>query len=67
MTLSAMSLSTLIAALPILVLFGLLARLKVKPHRCATAGTLTGVVVATAFFTMPSVMVGLKSLKPCLL
>src|SRR5205823_10668019 len=31
-------LSTLVAALPILVLFGLLAGLRVKPHWCAIAG-----------------------------
>ncbi len=31
-------LSTLVAALPIVVLFGLLAGLKVKPHWCAIAG-----------------------------
>lgn len=30
-------LSTLVAALPIIVLFGLLAGLKVKPHWCAIA------------------------------
>ena len=46
-------LSTLIAALPILVLFGLLAGLKVKPHLCAIAGALTAVAVAVLFFKMP--------------
>ena len=34
-------LSTLVAALPIIVLFGLLAGLKVKPHWCAVAGAST--------------------------
>src|SRR5215467_12512606 len=46
-------LSTLVAALPILVLFGLLAGLKVKPHLCAIAGALTAVGVAVLFFKMP--------------
>src|SRR6266576_1884599 len=38
-------LSTLVAALPILVLFGLLAGLRVKPHWCAIAGAATAVLV----------------------
>src|SRR3989441_414890 len=44
-------LSTLVAALPILVLFGLLAGLRVKPHWCAMAGagTAVGVAIAGAF------------------
>ncbi len=46
-------LSTLVAALPILVLFGLLAGLKVKPHLCAIAGALTAMGVAVLFFKMP--------------
>ncbi len=46
-------LSTLVAALPILVLFGLLAGLKVKPHLCAIAGALTAIAVAVIFFGMP--------------
>src|SRR5216684_2197224 len=46
-------LSTLVAALPILVLFGLLAGLKVKPHLCAIAGALTAAGVAVVFFKMP--------------
>src|SRR2546429_212273 len=46
-------LSTLIATLPILVLFGLLAGLKVKPHWCAIAGASTAVTVAVVFFKMP--------------
>ena len=40
-------LSTLVAALPILVLFSLLAGLKVKPHWCAIAGAMTAVIVAS--------------------
>src|SRR5205814_378850 len=46
-------LSTLVAALPILVLFGLLAGLKIKPHWCASAGALTAILVAVAFFRIP--------------
>jgi lactate permease len=46
-------LSTLVAALPIIVLFGLLAGLKVKPHWCAISGALTAVAVAIIFFKMP--------------
>src|ERR1700680_1490499 len=46
-------LSSLVAALPILVLFGLLAGLKVKPHLCAIAGAFTAAVVAVVFFGMP--------------
>jgi len=46
-------LSTLVAALPIVVLFGLLAGLKVKPHWCAAAGALTALSVAVMIFGMP--------------
>jgi lactate permease len=46
-------LSTLVATLPILVLFGLLVGLKVKPHWCAIAGAVTAAVVAITFFRMP--------------
>jgi lactate permease len=49
-------LSTLVAALPILVLFGLLVGLKVKPHWCAAAGALTAAAVATGFFSMPPIL-----------
>jgi lactate permease len=49
-------LSTLVAALPIIVLFGLLAGLKVKPHWCAIAGASTAVAVAILFFTMPPML-----------
>ena len=49
-------LSTLVAGTPILVLFGLLAGLKIKPHWCAMAGALTAVLVAIAFFKMPLVL-----------
>jgi lactate permease len=46
-------LSTFVAALPIFVLFGLLAGLKVKPHWCAIAGAGTAMAVAIVFFRMP--------------
>ena len=46
-------LSTLVAALPILVLFTLLAGLQVKPHLCAIAAAVTAVLVATLVFKMP--------------
>jgi len=46
-------LSTLVAALPIMVLFGLLAGLKVKPHWCAIAGALTAMLVGILIFKMP--------------
>jgi lactate permease len=53
-------LSTLVAALPIIVLFGLLAGLKVKPHWCAIAGAATAVAVAIVFFKMPPMLAGLS-------
>src|ERR1700686_1205182 len=46
-------LSTLVAALPLLVLFGLLAGLKVKPPLWAIAGAFTAAAVAVVFFGMP--------------
>jgi lactate permease len=53
-------LSTLVAALPIIVLFSLLAGLKVKPHWCAIAGATTAVLVAIIFFKMPPVLAALS-------
>src|SRR2546426_4925341 len=53
-------LSTLVAALPILVLFGLLAGLRVKPHWCAMAGAGTAVVVAVTVFGMPLQLAGMS-------
>src|SRR3984893_1412405 len=47
---------TLLAVLPILVLFGLLVGLKVKPHWCAAAGALTAATVAVGFFSMPPIL-----------
>jgi lactate permease len=53
-------LSTLVAAFPIMVLFGLLAGLKVKPHWCAIAGASTAVIVAILFFKMPPALAALS-------
>src|SRR5580700_1685228 len=53
-------LSTLVAALPIIVLFGLLAGLKVKPHWCAIAGASTAVAVAIICFKMPPALAALS-------
>jgi len=53
-------LSTLVAALPIIILFGLLAGLKVKPHWCAIAGAATAVVVAILFFKMPPALAAMS-------
>jgi lactate permease len=47
-------LSTLLAALPILVLLGLLAGLKVRPHICAIAGAATAILCAIVIFGMPA-------------
>lgn len=49
-------LSTLIAALPIIVLLGLLAGLRVRAHLCAVAGAVTAVIVAILAFKMPAVL-----------
>ena len=49
-------LSTLIAALPIIVLLGLLAGLRVRAHLCAVAGAATAVIVAILAFKMPAVL-----------
>jgi lactate permease len=48
--------STLIAALPIVVLFTLLAGLKVKPHWCAIAAAFTAVMLAILVFKMPALL-----------
>ena len=49
-------LSALVATLPILVLFGLLVGVKVKPHWCAIAGATTAAAVAVVFFKMPVIL-----------
>jgi lactate permease len=46
-------LSALVAALPIIVLFTLMAGLRVKPHWSALAGAATAVIVAIVVFGMP--------------
>jgi lactate permease len=52
--------STLVAALPIIVLLGLLAGFKVKPHWCAIAGATTAIAVAIIFFHMPLMLAGIS-------
>ena len=52
--------STLVAALPIIVLLGLLAGFKVKPHWCAIAGASTAVLVAIGFFKMPAALAAMS-------
>jgi lactate permease len=47
-------LSTLVAALPVLVLLGLLAGLKVRAHLCAVAGAVTAILCAILVFHMPT-------------
>ena len=49
-------LSTLLAALPILVLLGLLAGLRIRPHICAIAGATTAVLCAIFVFKMPALL-----------
>ena len=46
-------LSTLLAALPILILLGLLAGLKIRPHLCAIAGAAAALLCAILVFRMP--------------
>jgi lactate permease len=46
-------LSTLCAALPIVVLLGLLAGIRVRPHWCAIAGAATAIFCAIVIFGMP--------------
>jgi lactate permease len=53
-------LSTLIASLPIIVLFVLLAGLQVKPHLCAAAGALTAIVVGILVFGMPPALAAMS-------
>ena len=46
-------LSTIVAALPIVVLLGLLAGLRVRPHIAAIAGAVTALLVSILVFGMP--------------
>ena len=55
-------LSTLVAALPIVVLLGLLAGFRVKPHWCAMAGAATAIIVAVTIFGMPLSLAGMSFL-----
>ncbi|HEV3317441.1 MAG TPA: L-lactate permease [Candidatus Angelobacter sp.] len=55
-------LSTLVASLPIVVLLGLLAGFRVKPHLAAIAGAVTALVVATLVFGMPFQLAGMSFL-----
>ena len=51
-------LSALVAALPIIVLFTLMAGLRVKPHWAALSGAVTAMVVAVLVFHMPASLAG---------
>ncbi len=53
-------LSTLLAALPIIILFTLLGGLKVKPHWCAISGASAAVAVAIVFFKMPPALAAIS-------
>src|SRR5438046_800513 len=55
-------LSTLVASLPIVVLLGLLAGFRVKPHLAAIAGAITALVVSTLVFSMPFSLAGMSFL-----
>jgi len=49
-------LSTVVAALPVIVLLGLLAGLRMPAHLSAAAGAATGVIVAIVVFKMPALL-----------
>src|SRR5215470_7296035 len=51
-------LSALVAALPIIVLFTLLAGFRVKPHWSALGGAATAILVAVTVFGMPLLLAG---------
>ncbi len=51
-------LSALVAALPIIVLFTLMAGLRVKPHWSALSGAATAILVAVFVFHMPASLAG---------
>ncbi|HTL00589.1 MAG TPA: L-lactate permease [Vicinamibacterales bacterium] len=55
-------LSSLVAAIPLVVLFGLLVAGKVKPAVAAGAGALIALTIATTVFTMPVRLAGLSFL-----
>ena len=51
-----MAISTIVAALPVVVLLGTLAFLHIKAHWAALLGLATALVVAIVFFKMPAHM-----------
>ena len=51
-----MAISTIFAALPVVVLLGTLAFLHIKAHWAALLGLITALVVAIVFFKMPAGM-----------
>ena len=51
--------STLVAAAPVIVLFTLLAGLRVRPHLAALAGAATAVAASIFIFHMPSQLAGI--------
>src|SRR5579872_5097455 len=51
-------LSTIVSSLPIVVLLGLLAAFRVRPHLAAMAGAATALVIAVAVFRMPPTLAG---------
>src|SRR5205807_1508389 len=53
-------LSTLVAALPIIVLFTLLAGMRVRPHLSALGGAVTAVLAAIFVFHMPTSLAGMS-------
>src|SRR5437763_7532039 len=53
-------LSTLVAALPIIVLFALLAGMRVRPHRSALGGAVTAILAALLVFHMPFSLAGMS-------
>jgi lactate permease len=55
-------LSTLVAALPIIVLFTLLAGLRVRPHLSALAGALTALGASVLVFHMPATLASVSLL-----
>ena len=52
------TLSTIVAALPLLVLLGLLAARRVRAHYAALAGLGTALLVAVVVIGMPAAMAG---------
>src|SRR5580658_10243337 len=56
------ALSTVIAAVPIVVLLGMLGILKVKAHFAALLGLLAALLVAVLVFGMPAPMAGITAI-----